>query len=253
MTFQIEKQKLVLDYIKKHGKATVAELSALFSLSNVTIRKYLNEFHEKGLVIKTHGGAISKDNNMNYEIPYSSKNHLFMNEKKRIGKAAAEMINEREAVIIDAGSTAYELARCIGNKTITVITDDIKIAAELAGKVNINLIITGGKVQKNVYTAFSPETKDFLSKVHVSKVFLGADAIDIKAGVTNRTLEEAAVKTAMVAAADRVVLMADHSKFDSKAFVHVCSLEDIDTVISDGIPKDFAHIFNRLGTKVMLV
>jgi len=250
--FQIEKQKILLDHVNQVKKATVNELCDLLDVSKVTIRKYLNELESKGLVFKTYGGVLSADSELNYEIPYSSKQELHSSEKQKIGKAGAALIREGDVVILDTGSTTYEVAHNLKNINVTVITNDVKIAFELASKSNINLIITGGVVQKNLYAITSFQTENFLSQIHANIVFLGADAVNLEDGITNRTMEESVIKQTMIKAAERVVLVVDHSKLHRKAFSNVCKIEKIDTVVIDSIDEEYKKAFHEKGLKIIL-
>lgn len=250
--FQIERQKKILDYVNESKKATVNELSELIGVSKVTIRKYINELESKGLVIKTHGGVVSINSELNNEIPYSSKKGLNTTEKQKIGYAAAQLIEEGDVVILDAGSTTLEIVKHIENKHITIITNDIKIAYELAAKPSINLIITGGVSHKHVYTVVGFETEKFLNKIHANKTFLGADAINLENGITNRTLEEVAIKQAMIKAAEKVILVADHSKLNKMAFADVCKIEAIDTIVIDAVDEVYEKAFREKGINVIL-
>lgn len=250
--FQIERQKRILDYVNESKKATVSELSELIGVSKVTIRRYINELESKGLVIKTHGGVLSLKSDLNNEIPYSSKKDLNAAEKQKIGEAASQLVEEGDVIILDAGSTTHKIVKYLDDKHITVITNDIKIAFELAVKPNINLILTGGVTQKHLYTIIGFETEKFLHKVHVHKTFLGADAINLENGITNRTLEEVAIKQAMIKAAEKVILVVDHSKLNKKAFADVCKLEAIDTIVIDSIDETYQKAFREKGIHVIL-
>ncbi len=250
--FQIEKQKKILDYINEEKKATVSEISDLIDVSKVTVRKYLSELESKGLLIRTHGGVLSADSDLNNEIPYSSKKDLNRTEKQIIGKVASEWINEGDVVILDSGSTTFEIAQSIKDIKVTIITNDVKIAFELASKPNINLIITGGAVQKNLFTIVSFHTENFLKEIHVNKAFLGADGIDLEDGITNRTMEEVAIKQAMMKAADQVILVADHSKLGKRTFSNVCKIEQIDIMIMDSMDEEYQKAFREKGVNVVL-
>lgn len=250
--YQEERQKLILNYVNEKKKVTVKELSDFFGVSKVTIRRDLNELESRGLISKTHGGALSIDNGISIEIPYIKKSELYIKEKKKIGMAAAQLVNNDEVIILDSGSTTLEIARHIGEKRITVITNDLKIAVELAYKPNINLIITGGIVEKYVFTAIGSSTVEFISKIHADRLFLGADAISLDFGITNRTLEEVAVKKAMIKAADQVILVADHSKLDKKVFATICNIDEIDMIIIDEIQENYRNLFKEKGIKILL-
>ncbi|AGB18160.1 DeoR/GlpR family DNA-binding transcription regulator [Thermoanaerobacterium thermosaccharolyticum] len=250
--YQAERQKQILNYVNEKKKVTVKELSDFFGVSKVTIRRDLNELELRGLINKTHGGALSIDNGINIEIPYIKKAELYISEKKKIGMAAAQLIKNDEVIILDAGSTTLEIARHIEKKRITVITNDLKIAVELACKPNITLIITGGIVEKYVFTAIGSNTVEFISKIHANKLFLGADAISLEYGITNRTLEEVAVKKAMIKAADQVILVADHSKLDKKVFATICKIDDIDMIVIDEMQENYKNLFKERGIKILI-
>jgi len=250
--FQIERQEQIFNYINKKRKASVKELSNYFNVSKVTIRRDLDELVEKGLAIKIHGGVLSIHNNLSYEIPYDKKFSVNADEKRKIGLTAANLVENGEVVIFDSGSTTFEVAANLNKKDITVITNDIKIAMEVAHKPNISLMVAGGSLEKSVYTLIGPETEEFLSKIHVNKTFLGADAISIEHGITNRTLFEVPVKKYMIKAADEVIVVADHSKLNKKVFYYLCNLDEIDKLIIDRIDEDMRKRLNEMGIEVIL-
>lgn len=251
-TLQVEKQKKILDYVNSSKKATVNELSDYLGVSKVTIRKYLNDLENKGLVIKIHGGVISTDSDLNYEIPYASKKDLNIYEKEMIGIAASGLVEDGDVIILDAGSTTFEIARNIDNKNVTVITNDVRIAYELASKSSVKVVIAGGTVQKNVYTVLGFYAEGLLNQIHVNKVFLGADAINPEDGITNKTLEEVAIKKAMIKSAEEVIVVADHSKLNKKAFADVCGIDEIDTIVIDEIDENYRRIFNEKGINIII-
>jgi DeoR/GlpR family transcriptional regulator of sugar metabolism len=250
--FQLERQKKLLDYVNKVKKATVSELSDYLNISKVTVRRYLSELESKDLVIKTHGGALSVDNELSIDLPYANKKDLHKAEKKRIGIAATKLINDGDVIILDAGSTTFAIAQQIVNRNITVLTNDLKIAFELSTNSNVKLIISGGPVQRNVYTVIGSTSEKFFNKVHVDKVFLGADAFNLECGVTNRTLEEASIKKAMIKAADEVILVTDSSKMGHKALANVCKTEDINAIVTDKISDEYEKVFKKNSTNIIL-
>jgi DeoR/GlpR family transcriptional regulator of sugar metabolism len=250
--FQIERQEQILKYVNKKRKASVKELSDYLNVSKVTIRRDLDELVEKGLVIKIHGGVLSINNNLSYEIPFKKKLNVNVEEKRKIGTTAARFIEDGEVIILDAGSTTLEVARHLDRKNVTVITNDIKIAVEIAQKPNIKLIVTGGILERSVYTLIGPNAEDFLSKIHVNKTFLGADAISLEHGITNRTLQEVPIKRAMIKAADEVIVVADHSKLNKRVFASLCNLNEIKKLIIDKIDEDFKQALSEIGVEVIL-
>lgn len=250
--FQIERQEQILNYINKKRKASIDELSKHFNVSKVTIRRDINDLANRGLAIKIHGGVLSIYNTLSHEIPYDKKFGLNSDQKKRIGKAAANLIEDGEVIILDSGSTTFEIAANLNKNDLTVITNDIKIAMELAHRPNISLIVAGGTLAKSVYTLIGPQTESFLSQIHVNKTFLGADAISLDHGITNRTMEEVPIKQAMIKAADEVIVVADNSKFNKKVFAHLCDLNEIDKLITDKIDEKFKQKLSEMGVEVIL-
>jgi DeoR/GlpR family transcriptional regulator of sugar metabolism len=249
--FAIERHGKVLDYINERKKASVKELSQHFRVSKVTIRRDLDELVRRGLVIKTHGGALSLDNSFSSEIPYEKKFMQNVEAKKKIGLLAARMVEPDDVIILDAGSTTLEIAAQLRPlDEVTVITNDLKIAVALAHKPGVQLMVTGGVQEKGVYTLTGSTAEEFLSKIRAKKTFLGADAISLEYGITNRTFQEVSVKRCMMKAADEVILVADHSKFDKKVFAFLCELQEVDQIIVDRMEPDLKTELTRMGIKV---
>jgi DeoR/GlpR family transcriptional regulator of sugar metabolism len=251
--FAIERHEKLLDYINKKKKASVRELSKCFNVSTVTIRRDLDELVQRGLVIKTHGGALSLNNNFSTEIPYERKFVQNVEAKKKIGHTAARLVEDNDVIILDAGSTTLEIATQLKPlKNVTVITNDLKIAMTLAHKPGITLMVTGGIQEKAVYTLTGPTAEEFLSKIRANKTFLGADAISLDYGITNRTLQEVSVKKSMMKAADEIILVADHSKLNKKVFAFLCELKDIDKIIIDKIEPKVKEALLEMGVEVIV-
>ncbi|MBA9088112.1 DeoR/GlpR family transcriptional regulator of sugar metabolism [Fontibacillus solani] len=250
--FQIERQEKILQYIDKKKKANVNELSALFDVSKVTIRRDLDDLAEKGLVIKTHGGVMSITNKFSYEIPSSSKLESNTEAKQKIGLIAAGMIEEDDIVIFDAGSTTLEVARNIRNQQVTVLTNDIKISMEMAHKRDVTLMVSGGVLNESVYTLVGDQTVDFFKKVHVNKTFLGCDAIDLQFGISNRTMQEVETKKAMIGAAEEVIMVTDSTKLNKKVFCHLCDISDIDKLVINEIDVEYKRELEKKGVEVIV-
>ncbi|MDR2211236.1 MAG: DeoR/GlpR family DNA-binding transcription regulator [Spirochaetaceae bacterium] len=250
--FRIERQEKILDYVNRVKNAGNHELAREFGVSNVTIRRDLEALAKKRLLFKTHGGAVSLNNSFLTEIPYSSKEKILTAEKKRIGAAAASLVGTGDIIILDAGSTTLEVARHLAGGDITVLTNDIKIAMELAGKASIHVMVCGGKLESSVYTLTGGTSVDYFKKVHVNRTFLGCDALDIHFGISNRTCEEVEVKLAMLHAGEEVVMVTDHTKLNTKVFFHLCAVELIDRLIIDQIDEKTLSALQKKGIIVTI-
>lgn len=250
--FQIERQEKILEYINEKKEAKVSELSQIFHTSTVTIRHDVNVLAQKNLVIKTHGGVLSLERRISGEVPYYSKYKSNMTAKKLIGKEAAKLIENNDVVILDSGSTTFEVARNICQRNVTIITNDLKIGMECANKPKINLIMTGGSLEPLVYTLMGNETISFLSRIHVDRLFLGCDAYDLKTGISNRTLQEIPIKRAMIAAAQEIILVTDHTKIGKKVFAHLCDPFTVDRLVIDELPVKDIQYLTQNGVQVIL-
>lgn len=249
---QIERIQKVLDFINLKNKTNVAELCKKFNVSPVTIRRDIDYLAKNGLVIKTHGGVLSIQNKLTYEVPYFKKSTVNLKKKEAIGVAAAKLINDNDVVIIDSGTTTLQVAKNVKSKNVTVITNDLAIANTIASIPSIELIVTGGKLEKGVYTLVGTNAVALINKCHANKVFLGVDALDIKFGISNRTLEEVDVKLAMVNAADEVIVVTDSSKFNQKMFYSLLSLNEIDILVTDYADQSLKDHLDINGKKLIL-
>ena len=250
--FQIERQEQIINYINQAQKANTNELAKKFNVSAVTIRRDIDMLAADGRIIKTHGGAVAVTQSLKAEIPYSLKAEHNQDAKRRIGVTAAKYINDGDIIILDSGSTTLEIAKNISQKNVTVVTDDIKIAMELSCKENITVIVCGGTLSDPVYTLTGNNATDFFSRLHVNKTFLGCDAVDLDFGVSNRTYEEVDIKSAMIQAADEIIMVTDNSKLDKKVFCHLCDISAINKLIINTIDERNRRGFTEKGVEIVL-
>lgn len=227
-----ERRKRILEQLYANGKIDIDELVEELNVSAMTIRRDLNYLEEKNKIIRTHGGAIL-NKTLLYESSFTEKESKNRLEKQEIAKKAVELINEGSTIMLDSGTTTFEIAKLLkGWENITVITNDIKIATELMNSL-VKVIITGGELQNNIGALFGPLTEYVIRNLHVDIFFLGAHAVHFEKGVMAPSFEKATVKQLMIKAADSTWLVADSSKFGEKSLTTVCELMEIDGVITD--------------------
>ncbi|MGP4082311.1 DeoR/GlpR family DNA-binding transcription regulator [Pseudalkalibacillus sp. R45] len=244
-----QRREKIISHVNETGKVDIEQLSEMFKVSQMTIRRDLVQLEQDGKLIRTHGGAVSP-RSLTLETPYLNKETKNVFEKRAISKKAVEFIPNGSSILLDSGTTTLELARQLVNREdLTIITNDIKIASELVDS-SLKVIVTGGDLQNNVGALFGAHTQEFLRGIHVDLFFLGAHAIDIQAGVTAPTLEKALVKKLMMEAAEETWLLADSSKINHKAFSKVCSLANLKGFITDnrGKKEDYALIQQQVET-----
>lgn len=249
---QLERQKRILEYINAKKSVRNKDLSKIFKISMVTIRADISDLDLHGLIVKVHGGALSVQDRLNLEIPYQSKNKQHSEEKKIIGALAAGMIEENDVIILDSGTTTLEIAKRVKHKNVTIITNDIIIGMTLVSNSKVTLVMTGGEVVPFVYTLYGSEAVSFLHRIKANKLFLGCDAFHCESGISNRTLQEVAVKQAMIAASSKVIAVADSSKLGHEVFAHTCSIDRIDILITDHISGGDGLKLENAGVRVVL-
>jgi DeoR/GlpR family transcriptional regulator of sugar metabolism len=248
------RRKHILDMVNSDGGVRTTALPAMLNTSLPTIRRDLEILHRQGLLIRTHGGAVSHSRSTTFEPPYRQKVHLQAEEKDRIGKAAAALIAEGDSVIFDSGSTCLQIARHAHGKPFTAIALDLPVAVELADDPKIDLLVVGGKVRTGLYSFVGPLTEELLTQFHVNRFFLAVDGVHLSHGITNATAAEVPVKRAAIRAAQEVILVTDSSKFQRQALMRVCSLEAVHQVITTrAVPAEVPRALRRRSVRVLLV
>ena len=228
-----ERQKQVQNYIIAHGSAQIKELADTYQISEATVRRDLDEISRKGLIQRTHGGAIAYNNNSSFERKHGEKMKLMVEEKRRIGAYAASMVRDGDTIVLDSGTTTYAMSKCLATKEgITLITNDLVIANQIELAPSATLIIVPGQRMDNTRAIYGFYAESFLQDIKANKVFMASDALDLDAGAPNANVLEVGLKTAMDAARE-CILLVDSSKFEKQATFHVCPISRFDTIISD--------------------
>ena len=228
-----ERRQLIVSKIQQEGRALVSELSDSLGISRITIRKDLDDLESKGLVRRTHGGALSLQNGALIDPTLQEKEQKQLKEKQRIAVAAAALVQEGLCVLLDSGTTTTAVARELRRFShLTVITNAVNIATELA-RTDFEVILTGGTLRKNSSSLVGPLAEDVLSEMHADILFLGVDGFDTKIGLTTPNFLESRVNRAMVNASTRVVAVCDSTKFSRRSLALIVPPSAIHTVITD--------------------
>jgi len=225
-----EKIKEII-FAKKFVK--VSELSNLFGVSEETIRRDLDELENEGLIERRHGGARIKEDLI--ISPLAKRFNKNIEQKKKIAERAVVEIKEGNVIFLDGGSTTFHIAILLKNiKNITVVTNAINIAAELVNNPYINLFITPGKIRPDNQSIVGFETVKYIENYNIDILFLGIGGITIEKGLTTSDVFEAEVKKAMIKSSNKVIGVADSSKFGRITMVSFATLSDLDMLITDG-------------------
>lgn len=244
----------ILTNLQQHGKVQVRDLAREFGVSEMTIRRDLERLEKEGHLIRTYGGATAAAGLVG-EQPFAAKAVSHTEEKARIGRAAADLVQEGDVVLLDAGSTNLAIARCLkGRGGLTVITVDLRIALELCDEPGIEVIVAGGTAMPEVYNLLGPVTEQFLRSVTVNIGFVGTSSADVDYGLTTPTLAKVPLKRAIIEAAQHAVLVTDSSKFNRRATYQICPLSALSRVITDrGLPAELAAAIREGGIPLDLV
>ena|SRR5437867_806930 len=248
-----QRRQEIVQLVQQLGRVEVTDLSRQFKTSEATIRSDLKKLHVQGVVQRTHGGAV-KPELVNIDRSLHQKLKLHAEEKERIGKAAAALINDGESIILDSGTTTQQIAKYIrARKDLRVITNGVNVAMELLGAPGIQLILLGGVVRQNSFSIVGHFAEDMLEQFSADKLFIGADACDPDSGLTTPNLEESQVNQAMVRIVREKILVADSSKFGKRSLARIMSLSELDKVISDSaLPGEIQTELRHHGVEVIL-
>ena len=249
-----ERRRAILDMLARDGRVLVKELAPRFGTSQVTIRKDLEVLHARGLVHRTHGGALPVPSGALLDPSLRDKEKLHRREKLRIGAAAAQLVKEGQSVILDSGTTTTAVARALRElRNVTVITNAVNIAAELAGT-SIAVILTGGLLRENSFSLVGPLAEETLRRLSADVFFLGVDGFDAHFGLTTPNLLEAKVNRVMMEIAKRVVVVCDSSKFGRRSLSLIAPTAAVHQTITDGrIPKPDLQALQDAGIEVTIV
>lgn len=249
-----ERRQHILSLIQSDGRVLVGELSRSLGISQLTVRKDLEYLQGKGLVQRTHGGAIRIQSSALFDPTLQEKQKQHFRQKQRIAAAAAGMVKDGQCIMLDSGTTTTAVARALrGFSQLTVITNAVNIAAELAST-DLEVILVGGSLRKNSFSLVGPLAEDVLQEMHADIVFLGVDGFDPEVGVTTPNFLESRVNRAMVKAARRVVAVCDSTKFKRRSLSRIVSPSEIHCVITDrDLPSDIAATLNAQNIEVILV
>lgn len=249
-----ERRRAILEAVNSDGTVLVRDLAQRFGTSQITIRKDLEILHSQGRVHRTHGGALTVESGAILDPTLRDKEKLHRKEKARIAEAAARMVEEGQSILLDSGTTTSAIARALrGFSQLTVITNAVNIAAELAGT-QIEVILTGGTVRKNSFSLVGPLAEDTLRQLSADMLFLGVDGFDIKLGLSTPNLLEARVNKVMMGIARRTVAVCDSSKFGRRAMSAIAPVSTIHHVITDKrVSKSDVRKLKQAGVVVTLV
>ena len=249
----LQRRVIILEELEKKGQVDVNSLSKALKVSEVTIRNDLRRLEQKNALIRARGGAIKIDR-VGIDFTISDKNKQNFAQKKRIGKAAAGLIEPGDTIILDSGTTTMEIAKNLGTTgELTVITNAMNIANQLAEHPEVNVISPGGSLRKNSLSLIGPTAEESFKNYFCDKLFLAVDGFSVTHGLSTPNVEEAHLNRVMISISKQVIVVADSTKFHKRSFAFIADTDDIDVLVTDeGIPEEDQKKLETAGIKVVI-
>lgn len=233
-----ERYAEIKSQLTKNKKVFVSELATLFDVTEETIRRDLEKMEKEGFCTRIYGGAFL-NSHTNEEISYKKRNMLNQKEKRYIARRVSHLINDRDSLVVDSSSTAlaviYELYR--QKKNLTILTNSIE-ALRLGSTNDQQIISTGGSLRPFSFSLVGSEAIDTLRKYNVDIAIIGCKGVALEQGVTESNGFDTDVKKVMIEQANKIIVVADHDKFDQIALMNLIPLEKIDYLVTNQKPTD---------------
>lgn len=249
---QKERLNLIQERLQKENRVTVSGLSREYGVTEETIRRDLEKLEKEGVLTRVHGGAVFNSERAAENIHYLIRAQHNSAEKKVIGEIAARILPGQVTICADASSTVMEAVQLLRNRPeTTVLTNSVQIVRELS-QTAMTVVSTGGVINKTTFSMQGNFVRKVLSEYFVDIVLISCKAMSADGGIYDSNAEEGELKHQMVRQGQRVILLADHSKFDRKAFVKVMELDELDTLITDREPSDeWKRVCEKKGIKLL--
>ncbi len=241
--------ELIMSELTARGECRTRQLAQQFRLSEMTVRRDLAELEARGLLRRVHGGAVMQ----NRDVEYARRLELGQLQKQKVGRAAAALLKSGQTIYLDAGTTAFEMARAIGQGLpqithLHIVTHGISIASELAGRTPYQLQLIGGEVYQNALSTVGPVALGQIADLNIDLFFMGAGGVDGTLGWTNSNHVEAVIKRAVIARSKSVCAICDSAKWGQQSFAAILPFADVRRWIVDrGLAREGAEAARAAG------
>lgn len=251
----VERRRLIQELARSRGIVQVADLSNRLNVSEITVRRDLEVLEQEGVLERTHGGAIYSQR-MSAEPHYTYKDRIHRQEKQAIGQAAAALVEEGDTILINSGSTTFQVIRHLqlsGQRDITIITSNISALVEIQES-DQELILIGGTFRQPSNSLVGPLAVMALQQINANKAFIGVDGISARYGLTTPTLQEAEIARLMIERTHGpVIVVADHSKVGVVADFVTVPVDKVDVLVTDdGFDEEYRVELEDLGVEIVI-
>lgn len=233
-----DRLQAIKQMVANDKKVIVTHLSNLFQVTEETIRRDLEKLEGEGFITRTYGGAVLNTNSLTENVHFYKRAKSFIEEKQAIALNALPFITNKTTMAADSSTTVVELLKLLKDRNdLTLLTNSTEAFHELVQS-EINVVSTGGELNKNTLSLQGRITKEVISKYHVDIMVMSCKGLDMSSGALDSNEGEAEIKKAMIRQATEVALLVDHSKFDKKAFVQLVDFSHVNYIITDKKPGD---------------
>lgn len=249
-----ERREAILNYLRCNERAQVGDLARRLNVSTVTMRGDLSMLESTGYVIRLHG-AVVLSRHAAAELAFAERRQRNGSVKERIGEAAALLISDGDAVILDAGTTTLEIARRLKDReNLRVLTNGLDIAMELSHAPGVEVIMLGGRLRKTALSFSGSLAEEMLAAYRFDRLFLGVDALTLESGIVSENEGEARLNRAMVQVVEQVVAVTDSTKAGQRGIYHVAAFHEIDRLVTDAdLPETYRDALRRHRVDLTLV
>ena len=247
-----ERRNQIVARLNDKKSLLVPETAQLFGVTEETIRRDLKYLESKGLLVRTHGGAVLSDDT-NWETPVEVREGINMSGKNAIGLKASQMVEDNDTLFLDASTSCLYLARHLKKKKgLTVVTNAERIILELASCEDITLISSGGLLRPKSLSYVGRTAERAISQYRAAKVFLSSKGFSPRHGLTDSNEQEADIRRTMLACSEKVIFLCDHTKFEKVGFVNTARVDQINVLITDkAFPETWGNWLDSLSLKVI--
>ncbi|MFJ7975771.1 DeoR/GlpR family DNA-binding transcription regulator [Peribacillus sp. NPDC096379] len=248
-----ERHRKIVEVVNEKLSVRVTELSKTFKVTEETIRRDLEKLEKENLLRRSHGGAVSIQDEQS-EVSYTERETTNSLEKKSIAIEAVKLIQPGEQIVLDASTTAWYMAKAMPDVPLTVITNSIKVAVELSKKEQVKVISTGGILLPKSLSYVGPLAERSLNMYHVNKAFISCKGVHIEGGLSDSNEWQALLKRQMMLISDQTILMADSTKFGVRTFAHITEIGQVGCVLTDSnIDEAYSRALEEKGVKIRIV
>lgn len=258
-----ERRRKILEQLEAEGTVKTSQLANLFSVSEVTIRRDLEVLKEEGKLKKVHGGAVANEKDfessyegdtITFEPSFQEKSKVNREEKVKIGKKAASMVQNGSSIFLETGTTTMQIVDHLNDKQgLSVMTNSLNHGLKLSQVAGVEILLTGGRLRENTSALVGPIARRSLEEIYVDTLFMGINGITLDQGYTVPTVQEAEMSRRVTGIANEVIIVADSSKFGKVSHAKVAEIDGAHAVITDdGVSQSYREAFSDIGVELIV-